>query len=104
MSACTIGGVLARIEALVERRLIEADGAGVRLQLRDLQLLLIGEQPVVQLPVLALLAGTVRGLGGLGRLRMVRQREVLEHDPHLAAVLLLELLQGGRPAAQNGHW
>ena len=64
-----VGGVLARIEALVEGRLVEAHRRGVRLQFRHLQLLLVGEQPVVQLPVLALVAGAVRRLGRLGRLR-----------------------------------
>jgi hypothetical protein len=45
----------------------------VLLQFLRLQLLLIGEQPIVILPVLALIARAVRGLAGLERLRVIRE-------------------------------
>ena len=62
-----VGGGLARIEALVERRLVEPDRLRMPFQLGHLQLRLVGEQPIVQLPVLASVAEP-RGAGSDKRL------------------------------------
>ena len=66
-------GELARIEALRELRLVEPQRGGVLLERGHLHLLLVGEDAIVHLPVLALLAGAVRGFGRLRRRGMVRE-------------------------------
>ena len=63
-------------------------------KLRRGQRPLILEEHLVHLPVLALLTGTVRGLGRLARLRVhLIQGEVAEHVAHLAGVDVM-LLEG----------
>ena len=66
----------------------------MRGKLRRGQRPLILEEHLVHLPVLALLAGTVRSLGRLARLGVhLIQREVAEHVAHLARVDVM-LLEG----------
>ena len=64
------------------------------LEILDLKELLIREQAIVILPELALIAGAVRGLAGLERLRVdLRQREILPDDAHLVAVGFAQTLE-----------
>src|SRR2546422_3276663 len=54
--------------------------------------LLVLEEPVVHLPILALVASAVGGLGGLARLRMdLSERIVPKHVAHLARVDVVAL-------------
>ena len=61
--------VLGGIQARIERRRVETQVGGMLLQVARLQRLLVREQPVVVLPELALIGGTVRRLARLERLR-----------------------------------
>src|SRR5262245_22751624 len=85
---------LSRIEALVEGRDVQAERLRVLGEIRAGQLPLIGEQPVVHLPVLALLSRTVCRLGRLHRERMNGlEGQITEHVLHLARlnVFLVQL-------------
>src|SRR5690606_13575958 len=78
------GGKPGRIEARIGRVLLEE---------LHIQRLLIGEQAVVVLPELALLARTLSGLRRPERLRMDRrQRKVLPDDADAVAVGFLDTL------------
>src|SRR5207249_9642604 len=73
-------GVLARRQAGVERGAIEPERTCVLAELRRGKGLLVLEESVVHLPILALVASTVGGLGGLARLRMdLIERVVPKH-------------------------
>src|SRR5262245_21573187 len=65
-------GLLAGVEACLERARVEPERLGVADELFRLQRALVGEQRVVHLPVLALVTGAERGLVGLERLRVDR--------------------------------
>src|SRR5215217_5166367 len=107
--AGALGGVrvdLRRELVLVQRGLELADVQvqllRVLLQGRAVQRALVGEELVVHLPELALLVrGQRGGRGGLG-VGMHGQRLVLEGDLHLAAVLVLNLLERRDDAAAEG--
>src|SRR5512138_2403390 len=76
-----------RVEALVELPAVDpGDLARRGLQVGDRELAVRGEELVVHLPVLPLIAGAVRGLGGLGRLLVHRERVVAVHELDLARV------------------
>ena len=99
-------GELRRIQTAVESRRVEATVRRVLLERIDLERLLIREQLIVILPELALLAGAVRRLARLERLRVdLRQRKVLPDDAHLVAVRLPHAASASaRTRWQNGHW
>src|SRR5881397_3037516 len=79
MSAC--------VQASVEEGAIETERARVLTELRRRKRLLILEEPVVHLPIFALIASAVGGLRGLAGLRMdLIQRVVAKHVAHLARV------------------
>src|SRR5437899_3524111 len=82
--------LLAAVEALLEPGAVEAEVLGIALQVVDRELLLVGEHAVVQLPELlpALVGRTGARLRRLLRERMELEREMAEHQPHLAVVLL----------------
>src|SRR5438067_8891734 len=91
--------LFAAVEALVELALVEADVLGERLEIFDRQLLLVAEHLVVHLPELALVLGASRRLRRLLRVGMEGEREVAEDQPHLAVIVLHQLLDGGKDAA-----
>ena len=81
---------------------VQRQGARVLLQRRQVQPVLRGEQPIVHLPELALLARRQRRLGGQRRGLVERQRQVLPHQADLVGVGLLQLAQGGdHPRAER---
>src|SRR5688572_30764131 len=84
-------GVLAGIEAGVELLAIQSKLARRLLQRRHVELALVREHRIVQLPVLALFAGAVRRFGRLERLGVVRERKILEDQADLVTVGLLHL-------------
>src|SRR5687767_5641474 len=81
--------VLAGIEARIELGAVEPQLPRRLFQRRHVQRALIREHRVVQLPVLALLAGAMRRFSRLERLGMVWQREILEDHADLVTVGLL---------------
>src|SRR5712692_9605616 len=96
------GLLLAAVEAFIEFCRIEADGFCISLQIVHAQLLLVAEHPVVHLPELALVgrAGArLRRFGGEG---MEVEWVMAEHQPHLAVVLLHQLLDHRRLAPAEG--
>ena len=56
----------------------------------------------MHLPELSLILGAQRSLRGLGGVRVDREREVAEDDPHLVAVGLADLRQGRVDARAEG--
>ncbi len=73
---------------------VEPDLAGVALEGVDFEVLLLGEQPVVELPELAPLGRhRRRQVGGRGVL-VHRQRQVLPDDAHVVAIDLFDPLEG----------
>src|SRR6185436_2238634 len=86
-----VGGDLRLVLVAVQRRLelghVEAQLLGVLLQAGAVELLLVGEQLVVHLPELALLAGGPGGAGGGLGVLVEGERVVLPGDADLARVL-----------------
>src|SRR5437660_597711 len=85
-------GLLARFQAGVERGAIEPERARVLAELLRGKGILILEESVVHLPILALVASAVGGLGGLARLRMnLIERIVPKHEAQLPCVDVVAL-------------
>ena len=78
---------LARVEVGLELVDVEADLRRVLLQRRAIERLLVLEHDVVHLPELALGLGRQRRFGRRVRVVVERQRELLERDAHVLAVL-----------------
>ena len=87
--ACALAGA----DRLLEPAEVEAELAGDPLVGVGRELPLRGEEPVVHLPELALLAGGLGGLRRGERVRVERERLVLPDDPHLVAVRALRLVE-----------
>src|SRR5208282_2113578 len=81
------------VEARVELGGIQSERLGSRLQIGRRQLALIGEQRVSKLPELVLFVGASRGLRGVKRVRMERQREVHVYEANFVPIFRLQLLQ-----------
>ena len=77
---------------------------GVLLEVRALDVLLVGEELVVHLPELALGLRGERRLGRQRRVGVEGQRVVAEVNGHLVAVVLQDLSSVGTTRLQNGHW
>ena len=77
--------------------LTEAHRLGLLYQMLRVQLTLVGEQPIVHLPVLASLAGAARRFRCLGGLRVnLLEREVTEGIAHLSGIhVILDQLRHG---------
>src|SRR3990172_5498406 len=100
------GGILALVQTAVEVVDLQTQIAGKPPQIVDHEGALVLEEPGMHLPVLALLAGAMGGLGGLPRLGMDRvQGEIAEDVSDLAGVdvVLLERRQrvGEVPLAER---
>lgn len=81
------GGVLSAIEALFELRRLEPERLRMGEQILDRECLLAGEEPVVHIPILALVACAVGGLVSLEGQRMDRLKwEVVEDVAYLSGV------------------
>ena len=78
---------------------VQADGAGVPLEVGDPEPLRVLEQPVVHLPEPALVPRALRRFRRLGRVLVPGQREVPEHEPDPAPVAILHRAQRGQHAA-----
>ena len=80
---------------------LQAQLLGVLLQRGAIERLLVLEQLVVVLPELALLVRRQRGLRRELGVVVERQRQVLEGDPHLVLVGVLDLLEDRAPPASR---
>src|SRR5215204_6929748 len=80
-------GEAAVLERRVELRAVEPEHLRVLLELLGLQGRLVAEEDRGEVPVLALLARGLGGLGGLARLRMLLEREVADDKADAVAVL-----------------
>src|SRR5208282_3586244 len=80
----------AALEARHELRAVETEPGRGGLQIRRRELGLIGKQRVVELPEFVLVIRASRGLGGVHRVNVERQREIEEHDLELVAILLAQ--------------
>ena len=95
-------GKAAAVQTGIKGGLVHTELTRVPLQVIDPQLALPREHRVVQLPELPLLVGAIAGLRRLERLRMVRQRVVLEHQADVAAVCRFQLLErAGQPLTER---
>ncbi len=88
-----------RVERQLELVHVEPDLLRVLVEIGPLQVLLVGEHLVVHLPELPLRLGGDRRLGGQRRVGVERQGVVAEVDPHLAVVVLHDLVDGRHDAA-----
>jgi hypothetical protein len=80
-----------------EARHVEPQPLGMGVQIPERKMLLIGEQQVVHLPELALLAGALGGLGGRERVGVgLLEREVAEDDAYAAREALEQQPHGRR--------
>src|SRR5207249_2128685 len=82
-----------RLEAGVERLLVQSEVFGVLLELILAEGLLVGEELVVVLPELSLLPRALRRLRRPLRERVHGQREVAVHDADPVTVGILDLLE-----------
>ena len=88
------------VQAGAELPVVQAELVRVRLERLDVQRLLRGEQPVVELPELALVVRAVARLGRLERVGMIGQRKVLVDESDLVRIAVDQRGQrGGRPPA-----
>ena len=78
--------VLVRVHARVEARGIEAQVHRVLFEVVDAEPLLVGEQPIVVRPELALLVGALARLGCRPGVRMVGERILAVDEPDPIAV------------------
>src|SRR3984957_3960943 len=85
--------VFRTVETSVELGGIHPERLGGNLEISGGQLALIGEQSVVERPEFSLIVGTSRGLGGVKRMRMERQREIHVHYANLVAIFVVQLFQ-----------
>src|SRR5262249_23636451 len=89
------------VERGLELGHVDAERLGVVLERLALEVLLLGEEPVVVLPdslLALLLPGLLRGLGGERRVLVHGERLVAPDDLELLAVGLLHLGEGGLDA------